>query len=476
MTIDTAPAQSVLAPATAARSPQERSAQGKDVRKALPLGEHARVPDQPIDAVALLHAEDRDRVPELVPVRYGRMLASALAFYRGSAVVMAEDLAALPHTGLVVQLCGDAHLSNFGVYASPERRLVFDLNDFDETLPGPFEWDLKRLAASLAITGRANGHGSGTRRKTVLHAVSTYRTAMRGFADMGNLAVWYARLDAEQAVADLASTAGRPLVQRTEDVLKRARLRDSADAVRKLTRSDDGRLRFRNEPPLIVPVAELFADVDADALRNDLLGVLSDYRGTLVEDRRRLLDQFAMVDVARKVVGVGSVGTRAFVVLLTGRDANDALVLQVKQAGASVLERYLGPSEHEQSGERVVAGQRLMQATSDIFLGWHRTVGTDGEARDFYVRQLRDGKASAVVEQMVPRGLTLYGGLCAWSLARAHARSGDRIALAAYMGKSDTFDRAIADFAEAYADRAERQYRQLQDAVRDGRITATSGV
>ncbi|MGZ4115618.1 MAG: DUF2252 domain-containing protein, partial [Actinomycetota bacterium] len=372
-----------------------------------------------------------------------------------------------------VQLCGDAHLSNFGVFGSPERRLVFDLNDFDETLPGPFEWDVKRLAASLALTGRGNGHGKGARRKTVLNAVSTYRTAMRGFAGMGNLAVWYSNLDIEQAVAELASSAPSSVVERTEANLNRARTRDSADAVRKLTGVDGGRLRFRNDPPLIVPVAELFRGADATAVRDNLLGILAAYRGTLVEDRRRLLDQFTMVDVARKVVGVGSVGTRAFVVLLIGRDENDPLVLQVKEAGASVLERHLGASAHAQCGERVVDGQRLMQATSDIFLGWHRTLGVDGELRDFYVRQLRDGKASAAVEQMEPRRLSIYGGLCAWSLARAHARSGDRIAVAAYLGKSTAFDGAIAGFAVRYADQNQRDYDALLRAIKVGRIRAS---
>jgi uncharacterized protein (DUF2252 family) len=455
---------------------EQRVEAGKRVRLALPREQHAVCEGTDADVVGLVTAGDPQRVPELVPIRYGRMLTSPFAFYRGSAAVMAADLAVGPHSGLTVQLCGDAHLSNFGVYRSPERRLVFDVNDFDETHPGPFEWDVKRLAASLVLAGRENGHRHRERLRTVADAVGAYRTAMRGFARQGNLEVWYAGLDVERAVADLAPRAGAEQRRRTERNLERARRNDHTKAMRKLTVTEGGRTRFLNQPPLLVPLSDLLPEADAVTVREALQDILATYRESLPHDRRHLLDQYDLVEVARKVVGVGSVGTRAFVMLLAGRDSADPLVLQAKEAGASVLEPYLGASTYDNAGERVVAGQRLMQATSDIFLGWQRAPGADGVVRDYYVRQLRDGKASAEVGEMNPRTLGLYGELCAWTLARAHARSGDRVAISAYLGKRDTFDRAVAEFAEAYADRAEDQYDRLKQAVADGTVQATEGV
>jgi uncharacterized protein (DUF2252 family) len=449
---------------------------GKAARHELPLDAHAEVGADPVEVLSLLRAEDRGRVPELLPIRYGRMLASPFTFYRGAAAVMAADLASLPSTGLQVQLCGDAHLSNFGVYASPERRLVFDVNDFDETLPGPFEWDVKRLAASLSLAGRSNGHDRQDRDKTLLTALRTYRTAMREFAKMGNLAVWYASLDIERALAEFAPRARSSDRKKTRAALQRARTRDNADALRKLTRKQDGHARFIHDPPLIVPISDLFSDADATVLWERLRETLTSYRETLASDRRHLLDQFELVDVARKVVGVGSVGTRSYVLLLAGRDDGDPLVLQGKEAGPSALAPYCGPSAFANEGQRVVSGQRLIQATSDIFLGWERNEAVEGGQRDFYVRQLRDGKASADVDDMDPQRLTAYGELCAWTLARAHARSGDRVAIAAYLGKQETFDHAVAEYAEGYADRAEAQYREVADAADSGVITAIPGM
>jgi uncharacterized protein (DUF2252 family) len=454
----------------------ERAKLGKLARRTLPLAEHGRVADDPVEVLALLQADDRGRVPELVPIRHGRMLASPFAYYRGSAAVMAADLAASPNSGLHAQLCGDAHLSNFGVYATPERRLVFDVNDFDETLPGPFEWDVKRLAASIALAGRANGHRRRDRETAQLATVAMYRQTMRRFAKMGNLAVWYASLDVKRAMSELAPKMTAADRRRARAKLDRARTRDNADALRKLTRVADGQARFIHDPPLIVPLSELLPDVEATAVRAALVDIIRAYRGTLIEDRRRLLDQFELVDIARKVVGVGSVGTRAWVLLFRGRDDHDALVLQAKEARPSVLEAYCGRSEYANAGHRVVAGQRVVQAASDIFLGWERHPGTDAQVRDFYVRQLRDGKASADVQDMNARRLGVYGELCAWTLARAHARSGDRFAIAAYLGKTDAFERAVAQFAESYADRTESQYRQMYDAAQCGSVAAVTGV
>jgi hypothetical protein len=404
------------------------------------------------------------------------MLVSAFTFYRGAALPMAADLASTPASGLRVQLCGDAHLSNFGAFASPERRLVFDVNDFDETLPGPFEWDVKRLAASFAVAGRDNGFTGKARRKIALAAAESYRTAMRSFAEQPFLEVWYAHLDIEPALADFRSQVEAKKFKAAEALLAKAHTSDSTKALRKLTTVVDGRRRIISDPPMIVPVEEVFADVQADLLYKLLHSVLGKYRRTLQSDRRHLLEQFTLVQVARKVVGVGSVGTRAWVLLMDAMDGNEPLFLQAKEAQPSVLAGYCGRSQYNNQGERVVAGQHLMQAQSDIFLGWTRVPAPDGADRDFYVRQLKDWKFSVPIEQMLPAGMTIYARLCGWTLARAHARSGDRVALAAYLGGSDKFDQAIADFAETYADQNDRDYAALRAAVKDGRAEASTEI
>jgi hypothetical protein len=404
------------------------------------------------------------------------MLVSAFTFYRGAALPMAADLASTPASGLRVQLCGDAHLSNFGAFASPERRLVFDVNDFDETLPGPFEWDVKRLAASFAVAGRDNGFPAKARRKIALAAAESYRTAMRSFAEQPFLEVWYAHLDIEPALADFRSQVEAKKFKAAEALLAKAHTSDSTKALRKLTTVVDGRRRIISDPPMIVPVEEVFADVQADLLYKLLHSVLGKYRRTLQSDRRHLLEQFTLVQVARKVVGVGSVGTRAWVLLMDAMDGNEPLFLQAKEAQPSVLAGYCGRSQYNNQGERVVAGQHLMQAQSDIFLGWTRVPAPDGADRDFYVRQLKDWKFSVPIEQMLPAGMTIYARLCGWTLARAHARSGDRVALAAYLGGSDKFDQAIADFAETYADQNDRDYAALRAAVKDGRAEASTEI
>lgn len=451
---------------------RDRAARGKAARRVLPLEAHGRVGGTHVPLLELVTASDDERVKDLLPLRYERMLASPFSYFRGSAGVMAADLASVPRTELTVQLCGDAHLSNFGVYASPERRLVFDVNDFDETLPGAFEWDVKRLAVSLALAGRGNGHRRRDRREAVRATVRSYRTAMRDFAGQGNLAVWYAGVDVERVVADLGSRADAKTQRRTRASLDRARGRDSVQAASRLTTLDAGSPRFVADPPLVVPIDQLFPEVEATRVRNGLQDVLSAYRETLTADRRHLLDQFQLVDIARKVVGTGSVGTGSYVLLLIGRDEKDPLVLQAKEAGTSALEPYCAPSTASSPGERVVLGQRLMQAVSDIFLGWQSRPGVDGRERHYYVRQLRDGKLSAEVDDMDPRRLTVYGAICGWTLARAHARSGDRVAIAAYLGKSVTFDEAVTDYAEAYADRVLAQYRELQRVMADGSTAA----
>jgi uncharacterized protein (DUF2252 family) len=375
-----------------------------------------------------------------------------------------------------VQLCGDAHLSNFGAFASPERRLVFDVNDFDETLPGPFEWDVKRLAASLAVAGRDNGFPAKARRKIVLAAAEGYRTAMRGFARQSLLDVWYAHLDIEPAIGEFRSQVKAKRFKAAEDLLAKAHSSDSTKALGKLTTVVDGRRQIISDPPMIVPIEEVFAEVQTDAIYALLRTVLGEYRGTLQSDRRHLLDQFTLIQVARKVVGVGSVGTRAWILLMDAADGDEPLFLQAKEAQPSVLAEYAGRSQYSNEGERVVAGQHLQQAQSDIFLGWTRVPAPDGVDRDFYVRQLRDWKFSAPIEQMLPEGMTIYARLCGWTLARAHARSGDRIALAAYLGGSAKFDRAIADFAETYADQNQRDYAALQTAVKEGQAQATTEI
>jgi uncharacterized protein (DUF2252 family) len=455
----------------------DRVARGKDARAVASLDSHAEFrPGRSRDPIGLLLGQAESRVPELVPVRHGRMLVSPFTFYRGAALPMAADLAGTPASGLRVQLCGDAHLSNFGAFASPERNLVFDVNDFDETLPGPFEWDVKRLAASLAVAGRDNGFPAKARRKAALAAAEGYRLAMRGFAEQPFLDVWYAHLDIEPAIGQFRSGVNAKKLKAFEKLMAKAHTRDSTQALGKLTTVTDGRRRIISTPPTIVPVEEVFADVQADAIYEQVRGVLGKYRRTLQSDRRHLLEQFTLVQVARKVVGVGSVGTRAWILLMDAADGVEPLFLQAKEAQPSVLAQYCGRSQYSNQGERVVAGQHLQQAQSDIFLGWTRITGPDGVDRDFYVRQLRDWKFSVPTEVMLPPGMTAYARLCGWTLARAHARSGDRIALAAYLGGSAEFDEAVADFAEIYADQNELDYAALQAAVKDGKAQATTGI
>jgi uncharacterized protein (DUF2252 family) len=457
----------------------ERVARGKAARAEVPRSSHASFEPAPhrADPVRVLERQAQTRVPELVPIRYGRMLVSAFTFYRGAAMIMAGDLAATPRSGLTVQCCGDAHLSNFGVFASPERRLMFDLNDFDETLPGPWEWDVKRLAVSMLIAAQDNGFAVSDQEQVVLDTVASYRTAMAGFAGMNNLDVWYSHLDIEAALGELGSQLKPAQVKRTEKALAKARTKDSMSAFSKLTHVVDGEARILAEPPLIVPIHDLAQGAEREDMFESLRELMRSYRQTLEYDRRVLLEEFQLTDIARKVVGVGSVGTRAWIALMLGRDGQDPLFLQLKEAEASVLEEFLGPSQFANHGERVVTGQRLMQASSDIFLGWlHVAEGIDGGDRDFYARQLKDWKGSAEIEQMKPSGLAAYGRLCGWTLARAHARSGDRIAIAAYLGKGTVFDRAIVEFSQAYAEQNERDYRALAAAVKSGRIIAETGL
>ncbi|KOG20748.1 DUF2252 domain-containing protein [Streptomyces viridochromogenes] len=464
-----------LSPTThRALTPAERAALGKEARARVPRSGHALLaPDaKRPDPVDIIERQSAARVPELVPVRYGRMLESPFRFYRGAAAIMASDLGAAPHTGLTVQLCGDAHLLNFRLLASPERHLVFDINDFDETLPGPFEWDVKRLAASLVIAGRANGFPARECDTVVRAGVEAYRERMREFAGMRTLDVWYARDDFDRIDELLPRAPGRDEQQRAARASAKARSRTSLQAAAKLTRVVDGELRIISDPPLITPLAELLPGTEGEELARTLRELVSDYAYSLSSERRALLSRFHVVDMARKVVGVGSVGTRCWVILLLGRDDEDPLLLQAKEAGGSVLAPFCGASAYENQGERVVTGQRLMQAASDIFLGWEHVTGIDGLERDFYVRQLRDWKGIARPETMDPGTLGLFARLCGASLARAHARSGDPIAIAAYLGRGDPFDRALVRFARAYADQNERDHQALADAVTDGRVTA----
>jgi uncharacterized protein (DUF2252 family) len=457
----------------------ERVAKGKAARAQTPRSSHADFEPSAdrLDPIDHLERQAASRVQELVPIRYGRMLVSPLTFYRGAALIMAADLANTPSSGLRAQLCGDAHLSNFGVFASPERRLVFDINDFDETLPGPWEWDVKRLAASFAAAGRENGYKPKDRQRIVVGAVAAYRKAMVTFAGMRNLDVWYTRMEVDDRIEQLRKLSTKRMLKRTEAILAKARTKDSMQVFSKLTHEVDGEPRIISDPPLIEPIAELAKGVKADELREGLQDILRSYRATLQHDRRLLLEDFRMVDVARKVVGVGSVGTRAWIALMLGRENGDPLFLQLKEAQASVLEEFVAKSDVHNCGERVVNGQRLMQASSDIFLGWcHVTRGLDGQERDFYGRQLKDWKGSVEVETMLPQGMEIYAQMCGWTLARAHARSGDRVAIAAYLGNSDSFDQAIGRFAETYADQNERDYHALVDAVTGGRLQATTGI
>ena len=451
---------------------------GKAARAIAPRtahGEWAPAADRP-DPVELLEEQAASRVQELVPIRYGRMLVSPFTFFRGAAYPMAADLAGAPRSGLEVQLCGDAHLSNFGGFAAPDRRLVFSINDFDETLPGPFEWDVKRLVASFAVAGRDRGFDAKQRQSINLMVTRSYREAIRSFAAMSNLELWYARIDVDE-IAALAAQRGSPKQQkRFERNLAKARSKDSLKAFAKLTTIVDGEPRIASDPPLIVPIEEVMSGIEAVELEEFVRGVIRAYRRTLSADRRRLLERYRFAHAAHKVVGVGSVGARAWILLMLGRDDTDPLFLQLKEAQASVLEPFLGKSAFAKHGQRVVEGQRLTQAASDIMLGWIRVAGYDGVSRDFYVRQLWDAKGSALVETMNPPAMTVYAELCGRALAKAHARSGDAIAIASYLGAGDSFDRALASFAEAYADQNERDYDALQDAVAAGRVAAETGL
>ena len=468
-----APAQTSFADA----SPAERAAAGKAARGDASRSSHGEwepESDRP-DPVELLQRQGKTRVAELVPIRYGRMLVSPLAFFRGAAAIMASDLAATARSGLEVQLCGDAHLENFGAFLAPDRNLVFDVNDFDETHPGPWEWDLKRLVASFAVAGRGRGFPEDQRRSAVQGVVREYREAMRRFAKERNLDVWYTRLDVSEILQYQASV-GKKELKTFERGMAKARAKDSQRALSRLTRRVDGVLRIISDPPLIVPLEEVFPGDQGRQAEDQIDEILDGYRATLATDRRHLFGAYRHVHTARKVVGVGSVGTRCWIALFTGRDDQDPLFLQVKEAQASVLEPYTVPSEFDHHGQRVVEGQRLTQAASDIFLGWLTAKGPDGKRRDFYVRQLWDGKGSARVESISPRAMTVYAEICGSTLARAHARSGDRIAIAAYLGGGNAFDRALADFAEAYADQNERDYLALKKAATDGGVTAREGL
>jgi uncharacterized protein (DUF2252 family) len=451
---------------------------GRAARRAAPRGSHAvfEPAADRSDPVELLERQARTRVPELVPIRHGRMLTSPFAFYRGAAAIMAEDLASTPRSGLLVQCCGDAHLSNFGVFGSPDRRLVFDLNDFDETLAGPWEWDLKRLAVSMLIAAQSNGFRKRDQRRVVLECVADYRRAMASFATMSNLAVWYSRFEIESLLAQYGEQLTPRGLKRTRKAVAKARTRDSMSALSKLTRVVDGELRIVDDPPLIVPIDRLARGRERGRILAELRRILDAYRDSLPAERRPLFDQFRLADFARKVVGVGSVGTRSWIALLLGPVGDEPLFLQIKEAQPSVLEDHAGPSEFPNQGERVVVGQRLMQASSDIFLGWLRAGANGGEPRDYYGRQLKDWKASAEIDQMLPEGLAVYGRICAWTLARAHARTGDRVAIAAYLGGSDRFDQALLGFSQAYAEQNERDFRALEAAAESGRIPVETGL
>ena len=462
-------------------TPAERADKGRRLRTSAPRTSHAEFdPAGRPDPVDVLATQSASRLPDLVPIRYGRMLASPFSYFRGAALPMAYDLSTTPVTGLAVQACGDAHLGNFGMFASAERRLVFDINDFDETLPGPWEWDVKRLAASLEIAARENGIAKRERSAMVRAMVGRYRITMRMFAGQSNLDVFYARADVDEIQRRLRSRLSASQRARLAKDAERAQTRDSMQALGKLTRIVDGKPHIVADPPLVIPLSSLLpADVDASGIEKALVGVIDSYKRTLSADRRYLLDQYRyeLADIARKVVGVGSVGTRCWIMLMIGRDETDPLFLQTKEAGPSVLSEFAGRSRFENQGQRVVEGQRLMQAASDAFLGWHRmNPAPDGVVRDFYFRQLRDWKLSLATQAMTASGLSEYGEVCGWTLARAHARSGDRIAIAAYLGASDAFDRAIAEFAPSYADQNDRDFAALGEAATSGRVLAHRGV
>jgi len=452
--------------------PAKRAARGRAARTLVPRSSHGEwvTPPDRRDPVSVLEEQAKTRVPELVPLRHQRMLASPFTFYRGAAAIMAGDLATTPNTGIRVQCCGDTHLANFGGFESPERTLVFDINDFDETLPGPWEWDLKRLVTSFAIAAQDREFDERLGRRAVARASRSYRETMRTFADMRNLDVWYARLDVQGMLDRWSNAVGAAELRRVERNIAKAHTKSNLKAFAKLTEQVDGEVRIISDPPLLVRLHDLLPADRVDEVTAQLSGWIHSYGRTLQQDRRRLLESYRIVDLARKVVGVGSVGTRCWVALLLGRDDADPLLLQIKEAEASVLEPYAGKSEYAQHGQRVVEGQRLMQAASDTFLGWDKTRDLEGVERHFYVRQLWDGKISPELATMPPSILPVYGEMCGWTLARAHARSGDRIAIAAYLGSGDTFDRAMTNFAFAYADQNARDYRAVTEAVRDGRL------
>jgi uncharacterized protein (DUF2252 family) len=457
----------------------ERIALGRAARAEVSRGTHASwspSADRP-SPVELLERQSASRVPELVPIRYGRMLVSAFTFYRGAAYLMASDLASLPRTNLHTQLCGDAHLSNFGAYAAPDRTLVFDINDFDETLPGPFEWDVKRLVTSFAVAGRDRGFSGAQRAVINTTATRAYREAMHRYASIGDLDLWYDRISVDELLEQFAAAASTKQMKRVEKNIAKARSKDSIRAFGKLTETVDGEPRIRSDPPVVVATRDLFDSAEHTAVDEAIHAMLREYRGTLAEDRRRLLERYRYVDSARKVVGVGSVGTRAWIGLLVGRRGpDDPLFLQFKEAEASVLEPFLQPSEYDNHGQRVVEGQRLTQAATDIMLGWLRTSGPDGVDRHYYVRQLWDAKGSALVELMNPKALEEYARICGLTLARAHARAGDPVPISSYLGRGDRFDRAMAAFAEAYADQNEEDYATMREAVDAGTIEAQTGV
>ena len=457
---------------------EQRIGRGKAARAEVPRASHAdfSAGADRADPLTLLMAEDTTRVPELLPIRYARMASSAFAFFRGAALPMASDLARTPRSGLTVQLCGDAHLSNFGLFGSPERHVVFDINDFDETLPGPWEWDIKRLATSVEIAGRSNGYPSKVRRASVLATVAAYRRAMCAFAKMDALDVWYSHADMARIDALIQGSLSARQRRNVERTVAKAQTKDNMGALGRFATVQDGEPRLTAEPPLVVPIRDLWGDTaEATSTAEALRQLLSDYRGTLEPERRVLFDRYRLVDMARKVVGVGSVGTRSWMLLLVDDDLHP-LFLQAKEAGPSALEQFVGASEYKNGGQRVVIGQRLMQAVSDIFLGWIRATGFDDVRRDFYLRQLRDWKGSAEVETILPEGIGPYGELCGWTLARAHARSGDPVAVAAYLGGGPSFDVAVREFAESYADQNERDHQSLVDAIASGQIRAEAGV
>ena len=457
-------------------SAAERAASGKSARKAVPRSSHGRW--EPFvgrgDPIELLERQAESRIGELVPIRHGRMLLSPLSYFRGAALPMASDLAATPISGLQVQLCGDAHLSNFGIFGSPERRLVFDINDFDETARGPWEWDVKRLAASLEVAGRESGFRTAERSRIVRRAVRSYRAAMREFSSMSMLEVWYQHLDLDDLLPRFRSLLDRKKTPSVWQAIAKARAHDHLQAFDKLARVVDGQCRIVSAPPLIVPVEEIIVGVDSVVLSETLQSLIESYQRTLLANQQHLLGQYRLAHLARKVVGVGSVGSEAWILLLLdGRGS--PLFLQVKEAEASVLEEFASKSDFSNHGQRVVVGQQLIQEASDIFLGWDR-FRWRGRERDFYIRQLKDWKGSADVAGMTAAGMALWGQMCGWTLARAHARTGDRIAIAAYLGGSDAFDRAICAFAVAYAEQNDRDYRALGEAVARGRLTAHTGL